>query len=307
MLPLPSLRTLIAVDEFDPKKRFIKAFLTASPDSSHCLVLVVINPVDPYKSIGTYILAFAKPGRDKAWSRITGITALNDIVYFKGNLYGCAVNSYDVIVVVLIQIEKRRAILFAKPQLIGEDGDKSLLLNDEDDQEVDIPVNNYFFMKYLVDLDGELCLVVRYLRNLLMYTDYFKIFKIRVWPLGDQCLFLGNNYTFTCKATTVGEPSDRLLSNSIFFTHDNDLTPPDLDQGSYNILDNHISNSNKDSPNTNPPVCITPSLRFGACRKKLQSALVWKSAFLSRKTARALVIQHQRNSIPKKPKRLEHT
>ncbi|KAJ7948060.1 F-box protein [Quillaja saponaria] len=208
-IPLPRLRTLIKFHIEDPQQYFIKAFLTSSPDSPDCLLLVVITP--SRKQFNS-ILGFAKPGRDKVWSTIKdGRTDFNDIISFKGNLYGCPNDFDNETVVFLIQTEARRTVVLSAPQLICDcDGDdsNSLLINDKRDLKVDEPGRGLFIKKYLVDLEGELCLVLRYVA-FLQSTVYFKIFKIdmstkkwtRVWPLGDQCLFVGNNYTFTCKAT----------------------------------------------------------------------------------------------------------
>ncbi|KAJ7957605.1 F-box protein [Quillaja saponaria] len=277
-LPLPSLQTLIAIDEYDPNKCFTKAFLMASPSSLDFLVLVLINPSDIYTNKEDFILGFAKPAQDKAWSLIEGLFHLHDIVSFKGNLCGAGNDINGNTRIVQIQIKQRRPVGFSTP----------LNLPGIDDQAHE---KYCYIEKYLVVLDGELCLVLHFIIMLpILSTLYFKILKVdmstKKWTpvrlLGDQCLFLGNNYTFTCKGIPPlfeqfkrDATPDNYRSNYIYYGHDDDLYPLNRDVGVFDIKHRVQICRNLIAPNTNPPVWITPSLQISEGLGKWSLSKYW--------------------------------
>ncbi|OMO99998.1 hypothetical protein COLO4_12986 [Corchorus olitorius] len=170
------------------------------------------------------LLGFAKPG-DQAWTTIDVAAArlLEDVMYFNGSFF--AVHNHGHLLICQdLDGPSPKAIEFAKSP--------SAIINGHDE--------HYGEPRYLVDLDGSLCMIVRRTglydhynddneieHPNLVVTEGFEIFKLdmhtrgweKIFSLGDRCLFLGNCCTFSVLASDY----PGCVANCIYFTDDHVL------------------------------------------------------------------------------------
>ena len=197
-------------------------------------------------------LAFAKPG-DQVWSPIGPdniIGGFSDITYFKGDFY--IAKCTDQLLVCDFSGSDPIAVEFA-PSPPG------------------LPNG----VKYVVDLEGELCMVFRYIdiaetqSNVSFETKTFEVYKLdmctKTWKqmesLGDWSLFVGNNYTFSVR----GFDNPEFRSNCIYFTHDYSQFSDQIggiDSGVYDCKGDEINPLpvSLDLYSVTPPLWITPQL-----------------------------------------------
>ncbi|GMH10706.1 hypothetical protein Nepgr_012547 [Nepenthes gracilis] len=199
-----------------------KAVISSSPSSSDCVVMAVY--LDYRK------MAFLKLG-DEAWTPLEcSPRPIEDIMLFNGNFF--AIDCSQNMLVFDSTGSHTRTIEFTSPPSI-----------DELDYEA----------KYLIELKGEICMVVRCLYETRV-TDTpcwrtwgFSVLKFDVctenWKavksLDGCCLFLGNNNSFAVQAS--GCPGFR--SGCIYFTDDYFglyNTTSSYDMGIYSFEDHRI-------------------------------------------------------------------
>ncbi|OMO53771.1 hypothetical protein CCACVL1_28359 [Corchorus capsularis] len=184
-----------------------KLYLSSSPSLSDCVVMAIYADRS--------CLAFAKPG-DQSWTPIDFTSSIWDVTCFNGTFF--AVNSLGQLLKcegILDGITCPKAVQFAEPP----------------------PQLYSAARKYIVDLDGYLCMIARIVGDYeyldengkveietVFLTEEFQIVKLdmetkeweRIVSLGDRSVFLGNCCTFSVLASDY----NGCTPNSIHFTHD---------------------------------------------------------------------------------------
>ncbi|XP_042519326.1 putative F-box protein At5g55150 [Macadamia integrifolia] len=228
-----------------------KAVICSSPSSSssadNCIVMAIYGELS--------LLAFAKIG-DTKWTSLENCPrGFIDLIYSNG--YFFALQSLGNVVKCEINGPHPKAIEFASP-----------------------PKVNFVERKYLVELSGELHMVMRNFKNIGPYsspqsrTTDFKIYKldsrnkqwVEVESLGDRALFVGNNSTFAISVSDHPE----FQSNCIYFTDDYSLFYKfggGGDIGIFNYTDHTIQpcypghhHHHDIISDFSPPLWISPSL-----------------------------------------------
>lgn len=179
-----------------------KAVMSSSPAAPECAVMII------YSDFGR--LACTKPGQN-TWTLVESDSGpVDDIIYFKGSFL--AVNLSWEVLICDISGSQMRTVRFAAAPVV--------LDIDEIEYEA----------KYLMEADGELYMVTRNLydtaRRDIPYlrTWTFSAMKLNVgnmkWEdvedLEDFCFFVGNNHSFSTRATEHPE----FKRNAIYFTDD---------------------------------------------------------------------------------------
>ncbi|XP_043721182.1 putative F-box protein At5g55150 [Telopea speciosissima] len=200
------------------------------------------------------LLAFARPG-DKKWTSLENCPlGFIDLIYSNGYLF--ALQSLGNVVKCEINGSHPKAIDFASPPLNG----------------------NFVERKYLVDLLGELHMLMRNFENIGPYsspqsrTTDFKSYKlnssnmqwVEVQSLRDRALFVGNNSTFAISVSDHPEFQD----NCIYFTDNYSLFYEfggggGTDMGIFNYTDHTIQPcylGHDIISDFSPPLWISPNL-----------------------------------------------
>ncbi|TXG67539.1 hypothetical protein EZV62_008814 [Acer yangbiense] len=195
----------------------LRVITSTTPLNPTCLVLVI--------RCFQGAVAFCRPG-DKYWTFFEDFGRCeNDVVFYKGELY--AVNAFGHLVHLHCNIPVAQKVL---------------------------PVCSIEFLQrghhcYLVELDGNLLLVVRYTKELL--TSGFEVYELdwveKVWI---KVKNIGNNAIFLGTGSSLSLPVDHfrnVKANCIYFISDNltsfflkmDLMPMD-NTGFYNMMTGQI-------------------------------------------------------------------
>ncbi|XP_068646319.1 F-box protein At2g26160-like [Aristolochia californica] len=252
-----------------------KVVLFSSPSKGDCMALAVYNDYD--------VAAIARPG-DEVWTTLGGTKdwrLFQDYIHYMGNIYAIDIHGgfgmFD---------------FSSEPKTIKLGSLPPLPINVDDKW-------NYWdrHKKYLVELSGDLLVIVRRVYNVfdsdilidddedftvpevvIRYkTVYFKIYKlyqlqpevewVELKDLGDYSLFVGKNTSFSVKASQAGAWWRR---NCIYFTDDcfeyfGIRKPNEIqahDQGVYNLEDQsfQLHYQGTSSSHYSPPIWFTPGL-----------------------------------------------
>ncbi|KAJ4956885.1 hypothetical protein NE237_013668 [Protea cynaroides] len=231
-------------DSFIGKAVICSSPLSSSGDHQNCIVMAIYGELS--------LLAFTRPG-DTKWTTLENCPpGFIDLIYSNGHFY--ALQSLGDVVICDINSPHPKPIYFASS-----------------------PEGDFVERKYLVDLSGELHMVLRNFENIESYsspksrTIDFKIYKLvsgtRQWVevhcLEEQALFVGNNSTFAISVSD--HPGFQV--NCIYFTDDYSLFYKfgggGGDMGIFNFADHTIQPCNLAHDiisDFSPPIWISPNL-----------------------------------------------
>ncbi|OMO53763.1 hypothetical protein CCACVL1_28362 [Corchorus capsularis] len=215
-LSLPPLGDrALEVEDMDRSKeslglKFIfKLLLSSCPTSPDCIVMAIYGSACD--------LTFTRMG-DEAWTPIESNRSISDVTYFNGNFFAVTILG-ELLICQGLEGPSPKAVEFADPPPQFEKFEVA------------------DFLKYMVELDGHLCMIGRkhgryrydneedgiVIENCCS-TEGFGMVRLdidtRNWDeissLGDRSLFLGNCCTFTILASDYYG----CISNCIYFTYD---------------------------------------------------------------------------------------